>query len=160
MDWLPIIGLLLFGTFLIVAEVIFVPGTTLVGILGFLFGCYGVFMAFDRFGTATGTAVLIGAVALNIIALVIAFKGQSWERFSLKNSHQAHVNDDFKVELSVGDQGKTISSLKPVGKALFQEKELEVRSEGHYIRENMDVEILRIESNKIFVKQLNNNSNG
>lgn len=155
MEWLTIIGLLLFGTFLIVAEIIFVPGTTIVGILGFLFAAYGIYLGYDYFGVTTGTLILVGSALINLIALVIAFKGRSWERFSLKGSMKGRFNEDFKVDLKEGDKGMTISSLKPIGKALFNDQEIEVRSNGGFVDENMEIEVQRIESSKIFVQPVN-----
>lgn len=155
MDWISVIGLIVFGLFLLVAEIIFVPGTTIVGILGFLFSAYGIYLGYDYFGTTVGTILLISASLLNIIALVVAFKGKSWERFSLKNSVTGKFNEDRKFNLQEGDKGKSISSLKPIGKALFDENEIEVRSNGGYIDENVEIEILRIESKKIFVQPVN-----
>lgn len=154
MDWITITGLILLGTFLIIAEIIFVPGTTIVGILGFIFSIYGVYLGYDYYGASTGTLILLGALIINVIALVIAFKSKSWERFSLKGSIKGKYNDDFKLDLEVGDKGQTISSLKPVGKAIFHDKEIEVRSNGGFVNENVEIEVLRIESSKIFVQPI------
>ena len=152
MDWITIIGLILLGTFLIIAEIIFVPGTTIVGILGLIFSIYGVYLGYDYFGATTGSLILVGSLFVNVTALVLAFKGKSWERFSLKGSVKGKYNEDFKIDLSVGDKGITISSLKPVGNAMFDDKEIEVRSNGGFVDENVEIEVLRIESSKIFVQ--------
>lgn len=154
MEWLTIIGLMLFGTFLMVAEIIFVPGTTIVGILGFIFSAYCIYLGYDYFGPTTGTLILLGGAVVNILALVFAFKGRSWERFSLKGAITSKFNDEFKNDLKIGDKGVTISSLKPVGKAMFSNDEIEVSSNGVYIDENIEIEVLRIESSKIIVKPL------
>lgn len=155
MDWITVIGLVLFGLILLIVEIVFVPGTTIVGILGFLFSGYGIYMAYDYFGVTTGTIILVGTLLLNIIALVVAFKGRSWERLSLKNSMTGKFNEDIELNLKEGDVGQSISSLKPVGKALFNDMEIEVSSNGGYIDENVEIEILRIESKKIFVQPVN-----
>ena len=154
MDWLIISGLILFGTFLIIAEVIFVPGTTIVGILGFIFSGYGVYMGYTNYGASTGTLILIAALVVNLIGLISALKSKSWERFSLKNSLTGKYNDDFKIDLKVGDIGMTVSSLKPVGKAVFNDHEIEVRSNGGFIAENVEIEVQRTESSKIFVQPI------
>ncbi|WP_420577076.1 NfeD family protein [Ekhidna sp.] len=156
MEWLIIIGLMLLGTFLIVAEIIFVPGTTVVGILGFIFSAYCIYLGYDYFGPTTGTLILIGGLILNVVALVIAFKGRSWERFSLKGTMTGKYNDDYKFDIKVGDKGTTISSLKPIGKAIFKDHEIEVRSNGGYVDENIEIEVLRIESSRIFVQPVKN----
>ena len=156
MEWLIILGLMLLGTFLLVAEIIFVPGTTIVGILGFIFSAYCIYLGYDYYGPSTGTLILIGGLILNVVALVIAFKGKSWERFSLKGTMTGKFNDDFKPDIKVGDHGKTISSLKPIGKAMFADDIIEVRSNGGFITENIEIEVLRIESSKIIVQPVNN----
>ena len=155
MEWLTIIGLMLFGTFLLVAEIVFVPGTTVVGILGFIFSAYCIYLGYDYFGPTTGTLILLAGAVLNIVALVLAFKGKSWERFSLKGTMTGKFNEDFKVDIKVGDKGTSISSLKPVGKALFGDDEIEVSSNGGFINENIEIEVVRIESSKIIVEPVN-----
>ena len=144
MEWLTIIGLMLFGTFLIVAEIIFVPGTTVVGILGFIFSAYCIYLGYDYFGPTTGTLILIGGAILNVLALVLAFKGKSWERFSLKGTMEGRFNEEMKHDIKIGDRGRSISSLKPVGKALFGEIEMEVSSNGGFVNENIEIMIARM----------------
>jgi len=156
MDWLLILGLMLFGTFLIMAEIIFVPGTTIVGIFGFIFSVYCIYLGYDYYGPTTGTLILIGSAVLNILTLVIAFKSKSWERFSLKNSMKGKFNEDFKFDIKEGDKGTTISSLKPIGKAIFGSNEIEVQSDGNFITENIEIEVKRIDSSKIIVQPINN----
>lgn len=156
MDWLIIIGLMLLGSFLLVAEIIFVPGTTVVGILGIIFSIYCIYLGYDYYGPTTGTLILIGGLILNVVAVVLAFRGKSWERFSLKESNTGKFNDDFKYEINIGDRGITVSSLKPIGKAMFGEHQIEVRSDGGFVKENIEIEVKRIELSKIFVKPVNN----
>lgn len=155
MDWLLILGLMLLGTFLMVAEIIFVPGTTIVGILGFIFSAYCIYLGYDYYGPSTGSLILVGAFILNVAALVLAFKSKSWERFSLKNTSRGKFNEDFKVELKEGDKGITLSSLKPIGKAMFRDQEIEVRSDGGFVKENTEIEVKRIESSKIIIQPVN-----
>ncbi|MEQ8580338.1 MAG: NfeD family protein [Marinoscillum sp.] len=155
MEWITVIGLIVFGIGLLIIEVIFIPGTTIVGIAGFICAGFGVYLGYDYFGSSTGTIVLIASSAFMLVVIIYAFKARAWERFSLKDENTGRFNDDFKVTLSVGEQGQTISSLKPSGKALFNEKELEVRSNGGFINENQPVKIIRIEPNKIIVEPIN-----
>lgn len=154
MEWITVIGLILLGIFLLVAEVIFIPGTTFVGIAGFICVLLGIYLGYNHFGTTTGSLILAGAILASVFALYYSFKTRSWERFSLKGEHTARFNDDYKLELKVGDKGVTISSLKPTGKAIFQDKELEVRSEGGFISENRKIEIIKIDQNKIIVTSI------
>lgn len=154
MEWFAVIGLIVLGIVLIIVEIIFVPGTTVVGIAGFLCSVYGVYLGYDYFGNTGGTLILIGASIFNLGTIIYAFKSRSWERFSLKEMNSGHFNEDLKYELNVGDHGITISSLKPIGKAIFNDNELEVRSEGNYISENQEIEVIKIDNKKIIVKPI------
>lgn len=155
MEWLTILSLAFFGICLIVIEVIFIPGTTVVGIAGFICLGFVVYLGFTYFDNTTGTIILITTFAGSVTVLILAFKSKAWQRFSLKDENSGRYNEDFKLTLHVGEQGITISSLRPSGKALFQDKEIEVRSNGEYIKENETVEVTRIESNKIYVAPIN-----
>jgi membrane-bound ClpP family serine protease len=155
MEWITIISLILLGIFLVISEILFIPGIFIAGTIGVLCSIYGVYLSYDYFGTTTGTIVLISTIALNVLSFVLAFRGKTWEKFSLRQSHIAKVNEDFKYDLKIGDKGKTISTLKPIGKAIFNDSVLEVRSKGNYIDENVEIEIERIDSTRIFVKTVN-----
>ena len=152
MEWLPIAAFILLGILLLIAEIIFVPGTTVVGIVGFLCMGYGIYQSYASFGNSVGTLTLIATVITGGTITYISFRNRSWERFSLKTTMQGKVNEDYHVKLSEGDLGKTISSLKPIGKALFDEHEIEVRSNGGFVEENTEIEVLRVEGKKVFVK--------
>ena len=155
MEWITILGLISVGIFLVIAEILFIPGIFIAGTAGVLLSVWGVYMGYDTFGNTTGTIILVGTIVSNIAAFYLAFRSKTWERFSLKQSHTSRVNESIKIDLKVGDRGTTLSTLKPVGKALFQENILEVRSKGNYIEENVEIEIERIESSKIIVKSIN-----
>lgn len=153
-EWITIVGLILVGIFLVVAEVIFIPGIFIAGAIGVGISIYGVSLSYDYFGSDTGVIVMIAAIIGNILGLVLALRGKSWERFSLKQTHDSRVNDEYDYNLHAGDKGKTTSSLKPIGKALFNDEIIEVRSNGNFIKENIDVQILSIESGKIIVEPI------
>ncbi len=154
MEWLMIIGFIVLGIILIIIEIVFVPGTTIVGIGGLACMGYGIYVAFQDFGTSTGIITLVITGVFCLIALVYSLKTKSWEKFSLKKTMDSKFNEEFKQDLQVGEEGESISSLKPIGKALFNEQEVEVRSMGGYVREKSKVRIIKIEQNKIFVEPI------
>lgn len=154
MEWLNVLLLIGLGIVLIVLEIIFVPGTTVVGILGFIFGGAGIFFSYKYFGTTTGTIVLVAAVLSGFAAIFYSFKSRAWERFSLREEHHSKYNDGVKKEVRVDDLGETLSSLKPFGKAIFNDQIVEVKSNGSYIQEKQSVRITKIESNKIIVEPI------
>ena len=152
MEWLPIAGFILFGLILIVVEIIFIPGTTVVGIVGFLCLVYGIYQSYSVFGNTVGTITMASTLVVSGLLLYLSFRNRSWEKFSLKDTMDGRVNDHNKFMPKVSERGITISALKPVGKASFNDREIEVRSNGEFINENVEIEVLRIEDNKIFVK--------
>lgn len=154
-EWITVISLILFGLFLIIAEIIFVPGTTLVGILGFIFLLLGVGLSFTYFGSETGwTTVGVSAVASGLI-LYYSFKANIWGRFSLKSSIQSKVNEGDLDSLAVGTEGIAVSALRPVGKASLGEKMYEVKTLGEYLDSGSRVRVIKIIMNQIIVEPIN-----
>ncbi|MBV6644486.1 MAG: hypothetical protein KI790_03500 [Cyclobacteriaceae bacterium] len=156
MELFTVIAFIVLGIILIIVEVIFVPGTTIVGIGGFICGGYGIYLSFKYYGMTAGILVTVVSCAIALGALIYSLKSRSWERFSLGKTMTSKFNDEFKLNLKVGDVGETISSLKPIGKAVFDDQETEVSSMGAYVREKSPVKIIKIEENKIFVETINN----
>lgn len=154
MEWLFVLGLILLGIGIIIVEVIFIPGTTVVGILGFIISIYGVYLGYEYFGTPTGHYIFVAGLVATTIAIVGAFKSGAWDRFSLKESMDSRVNDDYQVDIKVGDIGESVSSLKPIGKGIFSEQVVEVRTNGDYIRESNKIKVIRVDGRKIFVEPL------
>jgi membrane-bound ClpP family serine protease len=154
MEWLFVLGLMLLGIGIIIVEVIFIPGTTVVGILGFIISIYSIYLGYDYFGTPTGHFILAGGFVATTIAIVTAFKSGAWDRFSLKESMSSRVNDDYQINVDVGDIGESISSLKPIGKGIFNDQVIEVRTNGDYIRESNKIKVIRVEGHKIFVEPI------
>ena len=155
MDWLTISALILIGIGLIIIEIIFVPGTTIVGILGFLMGGYGIYLGYDYFGNTTGHIVLTSSVTLAFVCIFYSFKSGAWKQFANKSAINSKVNEGLTLELKKGDLGQSTSSLKPIGKGIFNDKEYEVTSQGNFITEKQSIKIIKIEKNKIFVESSN-----
>lgn len=149
-----VIGLLVLGILLILLEIIFVPGTTVVGIGGFILLAIGVYLAYTSVSTMAGHLSLASSVASIFIALIVLLKGQTWKRVALEDKLQGKSLESMQEVLKVGDRGRTISRLNPVGKALFEEHLVEVSTTGGFVDEDVDVEITKVESNRIKVKPI------
>lgn len=154
-EWITVISLILFGIFLIVAEVIFVPGTTIVGLVGFVFLVIGIGVSFNYFGSETGwITVGITSVASGLI-FYYSFKSNIWSRFSLKTSIDSKVNEGELKSLTVGAEGHTVSALRPVGKAELGDKQYEVKTQGEYLDSGSKIRVIKILSNQIIVEPIN-----
>ncbi len=154
-EWITVVSLILFGLFLIVAEIIFVPGTTLVGVVGFIFLFTGIGFSFSYFGSETGWTTLgVSSVASGLI-LYYSFKTNVWNRFSLNSSIKSKVNEGELDSLTVGAEGQTVSALRPIGKAEIEKKMYEVKTLGEYLDSGSKIRIIKIESNQIIVEPIN-----
>lgn len=150
-----VIALILIGLILIVIEVIFIPGTTLVGLAGFIFLIVGVGLSFKYFGTDRGWLTLGGSAVAAGGILYVAFRTDAWSRFSLRSSLQGKVNDGQHDALAVGMTGQTTSALRPMGNAEIEGRLYEVRTTGEYVENGQPVRIIRISENKIVVEPVN-----
>ncbi|MGL1889831.1 MAG: hypothetical protein OCD76_25175 [Reichenbachiella sp.] len=155
-DWVIISFLILAGIALIVVEVIFVPGTTIVGVMGFLMAGYGIYRGYEIYGITTGHFILGVSSVIGFGAVFYSFKSQAWKKFALNGQIKSKVNEDLTKDLSIGQQGMTLSVLRPMGKAEFEDKEYEVSSLGNMVVEGLPVEIIKIDRNKIYVEPTNN----
>jgi membrane-bound ClpP family serine protease len=147
-----IVVLLIIGFLFLLLEILVLPGTGISGLIGFVLIAIGIWQAYAVLGTRAGTFVLIGSVILSIVSLSVALKSGTWKKASLSSSIDSRVNVVETDKVKVGDSGRTISRLAPMGKALINGIYWEVRSNGALIDENSEVEVIKIENNKIIVK--------
>jgi membrane-bound ClpP family serine protease len=153
--WIIILSLLLIGLALIVVELLFIPGTTVVGLLGLIFTVTGIVISYSHFGNDVGFYILLGTLATTILAFVYSFRSGAWSRFSLKSSSEGKVNEGMIQNLHIGDEGLTNSTLRPFGKATFNDKTIEVKTSGDYVEQGQKVKIIHIELNQITVQPIN-----
>lgn len=149
-----VVGLLVLGILLLLLEIIFVPGTTVVGIGGFILLAIGVYLAYTSVSVMAGHMSLASSVAVIFLALIVLLKGQTWKRVALEDRLEGKSLESMQEILNVGDRGKTISRLNPVGKALFDELIVEVSTTGDFVGEEVEIEITKVEQNRIRVKPI------
>ena len=150
-----ILTIILIGVILTVLELFFVPGTTLVGLLGLIFSIAGVVITYRYYGTDVGMYVLSATTVLKLGILYYSFQRKAWTQFSLKTAINSKVNEGITDGLTIGETGVTMSTLRPIGKARFNQREFEVRTSGNYIDTGMAIRITDISSNQITVEPTN-----
>lgn len=155
-EWLTVILLVIFGIILIVLELVFIPGTTFVGLLGLGLSITGIVLSFDYFGTEVGWIVLLITSFVSITSLIYSLRSGVWERFANKSAILSKFNEAFKPDLKEGDVGVTISALRPIGKAEFNDKVFEVKTNGDYLEAGNKVKVIHIDDNRIIVELFNN----
>jgi membrane-bound ClpP family serine protease len=154
-EWSTVLSLLVFGLILVVAEVIFVPGTTLVGVVGFCFLIVGIGLSFTYFGSETGW-ITLGCTSVACGGLIyFSFTTNAWQRFSLKSKIDSKVNEGEMDHLKVGMEGQALSALRPIGKAELNNQTVEVKTNGDYVDSGSRVRIIKIVANQIVVELIN-----
>jgi membrane-bound ClpP family serine protease len=152
-EWSIVILLVLLGLVLVIVEVIFIPGTTLVGVAGFVSMVVGIIFSFKYFGAETGWLTLGVSTAISGIFLYLSFRTNVWKRFALKASIDSKVNEIEATMFVVGMEGIALSALRPVGKGEFGGNVAEVRTNGEYIEAAESIRIIRVSSNQIIVEK-------
>ncbi len=146
-----IISLILVGLILIFVEVLLVPGVGVAGILGLLSMAGSCFYAFHEMGNLTGS-IVTGVNALLLLILVIyILRAKTWKKMTLDTNIDSKAVSEESATLSVGDVGKTLTRLSPMGTARFVDLVVEVKAIEGMIDPGQNVEIVLIEDNKIYV---------
>ncbi len=153
MDLAAIIILLSLGLVLLLLEVVFIPGTTVFGIFGFILIVAAVIITYNAYGARWGGIAAGGTLFLGIGMLFWALRSKPWNRYSLKSTIDSKVNNQEYFELAPGQKGKTVSSLRPQGKAEFGGNLYNVRTNGDFLSSDTEVVITRIKNNIIFVEE-------
>ncbi len=151
MLWLVIV-LIVIGILLLLLEVLVIPGTGFAGIAGFGSIVAGVWVAYAHLGNTTGNIVLLVTLTVNIIAIWLGVRSKTWKKAALISTIDSKVNTVNHVNLKVGDVGKTISRCAPMGKAEFKGNFLEVDARSEFIDPNTEIEIIKIDNSKIYIK--------
>jgi membrane-bound ClpP family serine protease len=153
--WIAIISLVVIGLALLVIELIFIPGTTIVGIVGLLCVISGLVMTFNNFGDTIGWAATGGTAIFSAAVFLYAFKSGAWSKFALKGRIDSKVNQDKPIKVKAGDEGIALSTLRPIGKGEFNNEVLEVRSLGELLPTNSKIRVIKVNKREIFVEPIN-----
>lgn len=155
MTW-TIIGVLIgVGFLFLLLEILVLPGTNIAGIVGFILIAIGIWQAYSVYGSIAGTITLAGSIVFSVIALYYALKSNTWKKATLNKNIEGRVNIVDTDSIKVGDKGKTISRLAPMGKALINGQYFEVKTTGEFLDQGIDIEVIKIEFNTIIVKTIN-----
>lgn len=150
-----IIIAVLLGIILILVEILFVPGTTVVGVMGFILVGAGVYFSYEKFGNQVGHYTLVGSALICFALIYFGFKSSSWKFMANESVMESKVNEHIKINLKVGDQGESISALRPMGTASFNDEYFEVSTLGGFVEPKSKIKILEINNRQIIVEPLN-----
>lgn len=134
-------------------EFLLVPGVTVAGIGGLVLTVFGVYKAFNDFGSTVGTWVLIGTIILSVFVIAMSLRARTWNRLMLKTNVDGTVDKDLTEEqIKAGDLGTSVTRLAPMGKIKINSLVREAKSLEGYIDEHKEVEVVSVEGTRILVK--------
>ena len=155
-----IIILIVLGILLFVIEFLLVPGVTIAGIGGLVLTVFGVYKAFNDFGTSTGVWVLIGTILLSIFVIAMSLRARTWNRLMLKTDVKGTVDENIREDqIKAGDRGKAMTRLAPMGKVQVNGLIREAKSTEGFIDEHTDIKVVAVEGTRLSVMPAKKKSN-
>ena len=154
MDYVITSLIVLVATLLLVVEVAFIPGFGVTGFLGVLSMVGAVFYSFFLISTLAGWITLAIACAICVSLFLWALYGNSLDRVALKKNIDSTVKDDELKKFAVGDKGVTRTRLALIGEAEINGEVVEVKSESGFVDEGVDVVVVRVTGDLVFVKTI------
>jgi len=152
-----IIILIVLGILLFVIEFLLVPGVTIAGIGGLILTVFGVYKAFEEYGSTVGVWVLIGTILLSVFVIAMSLRARTWNRLMLKTNIKGTVDKAITEEqMKIGDRGVALTRLAPMGKILVNDLVREAKSVEGFVDEHTDIEIVSVEGIRISVKPVKN----
>jgi len=151
-EWIFIVLFLALGIVLVVLEIVLLPGG-IVGIIGAIFMSIAIFLSFINYGSDVGIIVTVVTGVVFVSALIYGFKTDLWSKVALNTSNTSRVFETSDIKVVIGDTGKALSALRPIGKAEFKDGEIEVRSMGEYVDSGEKIKVILIKDDKIYVEK-------
>jgi membrane-bound ClpP family serine protease len=148
-----IILFILIGIFLIWLEFFIVPGITVAGIGGTVLLLGGITYAYAELDRMSAHVILLSTFLLLGLVLVISFRSNTWNKTALTTKVEGQIEGIDEAKIKIGDIGKTISRLAPMGKVMVNGEIVEAKSKLGYIDEKEEIVVLDIYSTNILVEK-------
>ncbi|UCD58846.1 MAG: nodulation protein NfeD [Candidatus Hydrogenedentota bacterium] len=157
------------GLGLLALELLVVPGFGVTGISGIFCILAGVYLALVRrpipqfswdyhmLNTALGTFIfVVVAVAVGTVIIWKMFPDSKLKKLMVLSTSE-YAKDGYtaseSLESLVGQPGRSLSHLRPAGRALIRGEPLEVQTEGEFIEKDRVLRVVKVVGNKVFVAE-------
>lgn len=148
------------GLLLLLIEMFVIPGFGVAGVLGFLGVSAGIVISFGINSIEQGLLILLIAVVLSVILIIIIARFLPDAPIFKKLSLNSSLDDKgYQVSESysslTGKKAKVEGTLRPAGIIITDDGErYDAVSEGTYIERGSEVEIVKVEGNRIVVRKV------
>ena len=153
------VALILGGVVLVAVELFVIPGFGVAGVLGFAALAWGIARIFQgNTLTMLGYTTLIGA-ALVGLALWLLPNSRLMRPLTLSARLSGSPKEETLIVLQsphelLGQTGTALTDLRPAGTVQIDKLRIDVVTEGGYIARGSDVEVVRVEGNRVTVREL------
>ena len=157
MNTVMVIGIiLLIAGFVLVGIEMVVPGFGAPGISGIICLVAGVFLTADTIEEGIFITVVVIVILGILMTIITGFLSQKKFRSPIV------LDEDLKAGAPISSsdldyllqkEGRATTDLKPAGKGDFEGIELDIFSEGPYIKKGSPIVISRINENRLMVKE-------
>ncbi|MCJ7645368.1 ATP-dependent Clp protease proteolytic subunit [bacterium] len=168
--------LFIIGGILLAIEIFVIPGFGITGVSGILLIIASLFLALVKHPmpkspvdvtrlVQAGYVVGASLVATFLVATVsFRFMGKipflsKLVLFSEEKGEEGYRSAPVEMEKFIGREGMTLTMLRPVGKAQFGDIIVDVVSEGELIEKGRQVEVIKVEGNRIVVSEVESEAN-
>lgn len=151
MDIILVVTFVVLGIAFFVLEIFFLPGVSIGGVVGTLFTGAAIWYAFAKIGAVAGWVVVaVSAVAL-LLAVIYFIKGKPLNKMALNRELESD-NPYNMSNVTVGDEGRTLSRLAPMGKVLVNGEDYEAKVRNGFLDGGVEVVVVAVEGNVIVVE--------
>ena len=153
-----IIILMLLGIILLFYEVYFIPGTSIIGMIGGILCIFAIVLVFRKFGNIRGYISLFLTILVVFIMVLVGSKNKVWQRISNQNIFAGKSNLVEQDEIKPGLKGYAVTAIRPIGTGKFNDINYIVQTDVDYIQKGTPIEVVKVNVTKIFVKPIINNA--
>lgn len=154
-EFIIIMAAILLGIVLLLVEIFFLPGIGIAAVLGVASTIGGIVYAYIEMGSTVGTITLLVSALIFGGLFYWMLKSDMMHRIGLKTDIDSKVDNSDLNRIEVGQQGRSISRLNPIGKVMIGDVMVEGKSfDGAFINENRPVEAIKIDGFRVIVKEI------
>ena len=151
MDIILVITFVVLGIAFFILEIFFLPGVSIGGVVGTLFTGAAIWYAFAKIGATAGWIVVAVSAVVLVAAVVYFIKGKPLDKMAL--SRELESDNPYNMSnVVVGDSGRTLSRLAPMGKVIVNGEDYEAKVRNGFLDGGVDVVVVAIEGNVIVVE--------
>lgn len=152
-DLLLVFTLVLLGFVLLALEVFVIPGFGLLGILGLLCLAGASYLSYIKLSPLMGIIVSVVSIAAIILLIRIFPKTAFWKKMRLTKTTAGYSATREGLQDLIGKEGVTLTSLRPVGTAIIDNKRVDVVAEMGMVDKDKKIVVVKVEGNRVVVRE-------